>query len=247
MIMAETLRTRTTSEGSPSRRRRTVGRPDGPYGLRRGGRVRARDRVASQLRTDPAWRSSRGDSEVPGGGPRLNQNGAEGRCGRHRGGGGVRRRGRRASIAPGLGRFGPAEWQISGGHLAETSHMFLIVTLGESILITGTGSVPPIDPPERRHSYRLRQAVALWWRLLRPSVPPLARSMHRCSRQIRADWANRVYLRPHPDGGRRIIVAGRRDGNSPSRSRAGTRARPRWQPYFGGPELFLAGHRLFKK
>jgi low temperature requirement protein LtrA len=38
---------------------------------------------------------------------------------------------------PGLGRSTIADWRIEGGHLAERCGLFVIIALGESILITG--------------------------------------------------------------------------------------------------------------
>ncbi len=38
---------------------------------------------------------------------------------------------------PGLGRSHTSDWTIDGGHLAERCQLFLIVALGESILVTG--------------------------------------------------------------------------------------------------------------
>ena len=38
---------------------------------------------------------------------------------------------------PGLGRSRTSDWTIEGGHLAERSQLFVIVALGESILVTG--------------------------------------------------------------------------------------------------------------
>ena len=38
---------------------------------------------------------------------------------------------------PGLGRSKTADWTIEGGHLAERCQLFVIVALGESILVTG--------------------------------------------------------------------------------------------------------------
>src|ERR671913_200756 len=39
---------------------------------------------------------------------------------------------------PGLGRSRTAEWNIEGGHFAERCQLFVIIALGESILVTGT-------------------------------------------------------------------------------------------------------------
>ena len=38
---------------------------------------------------------------------------------------------------PGLGRSSTAEWDIDGGHLSERCGLFVIIALGESILVTG--------------------------------------------------------------------------------------------------------------
>jgi len=38
---------------------------------------------------------------------------------------------------PGLGRSTPREWHIDGGHLAERCALFVIIALGESLLVTG--------------------------------------------------------------------------------------------------------------
>ncbi|MBS0546626.1 MAG: low temperature requirement protein A [Proteobacteria bacterium] len=38
---------------------------------------------------------------------------------------------------PGLGRSTTADWQIDGGHLAERCALFVIIALGESVLVTG--------------------------------------------------------------------------------------------------------------
>jgi low temperature requirement protein LtrA len=38
---------------------------------------------------------------------------------------------------PGLGRSSTADWQVEGAHLAERCALFIIIALGESILITG--------------------------------------------------------------------------------------------------------------
>ena len=38
---------------------------------------------------------------------------------------------------PGLGRSTTADWQIDGGHMAERCALFVIIALGESVLVTG--------------------------------------------------------------------------------------------------------------
>ena len=38
---------------------------------------------------------------------------------------------------PGLGRSMTAEWDVEGGHMAERCGLFIIIALGESILVIG--------------------------------------------------------------------------------------------------------------
>src|SRR6185369_5233975 len=38
---------------------------------------------------------------------------------------------------PGLGRSSVADWDVDGGHMAERCALFVIIALGESILVTG--------------------------------------------------------------------------------------------------------------
>lgn len=38
---------------------------------------------------------------------------------------------------PGLGRSSPEDWDISGGHMAERCALFIIIALGEAVLVTG--------------------------------------------------------------------------------------------------------------
>ena len=40
---------------------------------------------------------------------------------------------------PRLGRTPMSEWTLRGGHLAERMQLVLIIALGESIIVTGTG------------------------------------------------------------------------------------------------------------
>ena len=48
-----------------------------------------------------------------------------------------RSRRRSTSGVPGLGRSTTADWNVEGGHMAERCGLFVIIALGESILITG--------------------------------------------------------------------------------------------------------------
>ncbi len=68
-------------------------------------------------------------------------------------------------VVPGLGRSASTDWTVSGGHLAERCALFVIIALGESLLVTGaTFSEHPITP-ETALAFLVAFAgsLALWW------------------------------------------------------------------------------------
>jgi low temperature requirement protein LtrA len=66
---------------------------------------------------------------------------------------------------PGLGRSRTEEWTIEGGHFAERCQLFVIIALGESILVTGTtfGEIEPSAPAVCAFVVAFLGSVALWW------------------------------------------------------------------------------------
>ncbi len=66
---------------------------------------------------------------------------------------------------PGLGRSTTADWDVAGGHLAERCALFVIIALGESILVTGatfaelTWTVPVLAAV----ASAFVGSVAMWW------------------------------------------------------------------------------------
>jgi low temperature requirement protein LtrA len=64
-----------------------------------------------------------------------------------------------------MGRSTTADWQIAGGHMAERCALFMIVALGESILVTGTTYSELDSSPLRLAALIVAFAgsVALWW------------------------------------------------------------------------------------
>jgi low temperature requirement protein LtrA len=68
-------------------------------------------------------------------------------------------------ITPGLGRSGPADWMISGTHLAERCELFLIVALGELILSIGATLARQPLSLGRAAAFLVAfvGAVTLWW------------------------------------------------------------------------------------
>ena len=66
---------------------------------------------------------------------------------------------------PGLGRSRPPDWMIAGAHLAERHELFIILALGESILVTGAtyGELPRSPATVVAFVVAFIGSVALWW------------------------------------------------------------------------------------
>jgi low temperature requirement protein LtrA len=66
---------------------------------------------------------------------------------------------------PGLGRSTTKDWDVAGGHLAERCGLFIIIALGESILVTGqTFARLPLEPATiAAFATAFVGSVAMWW------------------------------------------------------------------------------------
>jgi low temperature requirement protein LtrA len=145
---------------------------------------------------------------------------------------------------PGMGRSPTGEWNIAGGHLAERCQLFVLIALGEGILLTGAtfAGLPVTAARSAVFVAVFLGAVALWWIYFGT-----------------ADFGAMV-IGASPDPGRLgrsaytyfhipmvagIVVAAVADEllvAHPGRELG-------WTPAvlaLGGPALFLAGHALFK-
>jgi low temperature requirement protein LtrA len=149
-------------------------------------------------------------------------------------------------VTPGLGRSHTTDWPITGGLLAERCRLFIILALGESILVTGAtfGELPFTAAALAGVVIAFLGSVALWWVYFDRS----------------ADAANDVITRS-PDPGRLgrsaytyyhlpmmagIIVTAVGDELIISDPTAPTSVAT-LAVVLGGPALFLAGHTLFKR
>ncbi len=68
-------------------------------------------------------------------------------------------------FTPGLGRSTTRDWHISGAHMAERCKLFLIIALGESILVTGATFGESDFTPAALAAFIVAflGSVALWW------------------------------------------------------------------------------------
>ena len=66
---------------------------------------------------------------------------------------------------PGLGRSRTGEWNVQGGHFAERCQLFIIIALGESLLVTGTifGEIEASAATVSAFVVAFLGSVALWW------------------------------------------------------------------------------------
>ena len=66
---------------------------------------------------------------------------------------------------PGIGRSTPQEWQISGAHMAERCGLFIIIALGEGIIMTGAtfAELTPSTPAILAFLSAFVGSVAMWW------------------------------------------------------------------------------------
>jgi low temperature requirement protein LtrA len=66
---------------------------------------------------------------------------------------------------PGIGRSRTADWDVEGGHIAERCGLFVIIALGESLLVTGATFAGLVwDPPTvAAFLASLTGSVAMWW------------------------------------------------------------------------------------
>jgi low temperature requirement protein LtrA len=66
---------------------------------------------------------------------------------------------------PGLGRSTTTDWDIEGSHMAERCGLFIIIALGESILVTGAkfGNLPWTAPTIAGFAVSFVGSVAMWW------------------------------------------------------------------------------------
>lgn len=66
---------------------------------------------------------------------------------------------------PGLGRSDTHTWNIEGTHMAERIGLFVMIALGESVLVTGIGFTELPWTPEviAAMAVSLLQSIAIWW------------------------------------------------------------------------------------
>lgn len=146
---------------------------------------------------------------------------------------------------PGLGRSSTADWNVEGGHLAERCSLFIIIALGESILVTGATFAELAWSPSAILAFATAflGSVAMWW--LYFNIGAERGSHHISASQDPGRIARLVYTYIHLliVGGIIVgavgdeLVLAHPDGRLDGRAIAAI---------VGGPILFLFGNLFFK-
>jgi low temperature requirement protein LtrA len=147
---------------------------------------------------------------------------------------------------PWLGRSRTSDWTIEGGHLAERCQAFILIALGESIVIIGTtlsGEKPITVSGVSAFVVAFIGAVALWWLYFDRSAAASASIIARSDDPGRLGRSAYHFIHPVMVAG--IIVSAAADDLVLSRPGQAASTAVAWM-VLGGPALFLAGHAAFK-
>ncbi|MGW5579493.1 low temperature requirement protein A [Micromonospora chokoriensis] len=146
---------------------------------------------------------------------------------------------------PGRGRSRPERWMVEGGHLADRCGAFVLIALGESILVTGGTLTRHVDLVTfGAFLLAFAGSVALWWVYFARSAAAATEVVAQAGERTGA--LSRVafnYLHPVIVAGVIVTSAGDerllREPGAPTTTVAAL-------VVLGGPALFLAGHAAYK-
>ena len=147
---------------------------------------------------------------------------------------------------PGLGRSTTQEWTIEGAHFAERCQAFILIALGESIVVTGAtlSGLAHIGGPEvGAVAVALVGSVALWWLYFDRSADEAEQVIAASDDPGRLGRS--AYHLIHPIMVAGIIVGAAADDRTLSDPTAPARGAVAWM-ILGGTALFLAGNTAFK-
>jgi low temperature requirement protein LtrA len=147
---------------------------------------------------------------------------------------------------PGLGRSTTADWVVEGGHLAERCGLFVIIALGESILITGANFAELSWTAQAVAAFvaGFAGSVAMWAIYFNIGAERSSEHIARSSDPGRLARSGYTYLHILIVAG--IIVVAVGDELVLHRP-AGPVEPATALVVIGGPALYLAGNTLFKR
>ena len=147
---------------------------------------------------------------------------------------------------PGLGASTTTDWDVEGGHMAERCGLFIILALGESILVTGTtfGNLPWSTVTVAAFASAFIGSVAMWWIYFNIGAERASRTIAASSDPGRVARLSYTYLHIPLVAG--IIVAAVGDELvlahplDPADLKGAA-------VLLGGSALYLAGNLVFKR
>lgn len=146
---------------------------------------------------------------------------------------------------PGIGRSLTRDWNVEGGHMAERCGLFIIIALGESILVTGATfeKLPWTVAVVAAFAVSFIGSVAMWWIYFDTGHE---RGSHHISTSDDPGRLARIaYTYMHLPIVAGIIVAAVADELVLAHP-AGHAEAPAIAVILGGPALYLLGNTLFK-
>jgi low temperature requirement protein LtrA len=154
---------------------------------------------------------------------------------------------------PRLGRSTTLEWDIEGGHFAERCQAFILIALGESIVVIGATFAGLLGPLSRQDADRAPTitafvlafvgSAALWWLYFDRSADEGARLIAESDDPGRL--GRTAYHLIHPIMVAGIIVVAAADELVLARPDAVGAGSTSWL-ILGGAGLYIGGHLLFK-
>ncbi|WP_084265089.1 low temperature requirement protein A [Actinomadura macra] len=147
---------------------------------------------------------------------------------------------------PLLGRSSTAEWTIDGGHMAERCQLFIIIALGESVLITG-GTLAAHAPSGQVAAGFIAAfvgTVALWWIYFDHTAEAAAEKIASSADPGRLGRSAYTFIHIVMVAG---IIVGAVADEMVMAHPGGHVSHGFTAVALGGPALFIAGHALFKR
>jgi low temperature requirement protein LtrA len=150
-------------------------------------------------------------------------------------------------FVPGLGRAQTSDWTISGSHFAERCQAFVLIALGESIVVIGSTlhgfGASPDATQVIAFGCAFATSIGLWWIYFDRSADDSAE--HIAASGDPGRIARNAFHWVHPLIVAGIIVGAAADDKLLEHPHAHGHLPAAWL-LFGGAALYLLGHALFK-
>ena len=146
---------------------------------------------------------------------------------------------------PGLGASSVRDWTVEGGHMAERCALFIIIALGESILVTGATFAEAAWTPMTAAAFASAFfcSIAMWWIYFHKGAEAGAENISHASDPGRLARLGYTYLHLPIVAGIIVVAVGDEVTLSHPDAMSDIKAT---LTLIGGPLLFLIGVSLFK-